>query len=163
MDFNTYSVIQKPPWYALTHSSRVMHICVGDLTIIGSDNGLSPGWHQDLNQYWNIVNWTLMNKLQRNFYQNYDIFIQEQAFESVICEMAAILSRPQCVYIMFNEGTNLTHYFISIEIQETSTPRDKYFPLFHLYWVASITLKQLTHCGWGMDIYISKLGHHWFR
>ena len=30
---------------ALTHWGRVMHICVGDLTIIGSDNGLSPGWN----------------------------------------------------------------------------------------------------------------------
>ena len=30
----------------LTHWGRVMHICVGDLTIIGSDNGLSPGRRQ---------------------------------------------------------------------------------------------------------------------
>ena len=30
----------------LTHWGRVMHICVGKLTIIGSDNGLSPGRRQ---------------------------------------------------------------------------------------------------------------------
>ena len=30
----------------LTHWGRVTHICVSKLTIIGSDNGLSPGWHQ---------------------------------------------------------------------------------------------------------------------
>ena len=30
----------------LTHWSRVTHICVGNLTIIGSDNGFSPGWRQ---------------------------------------------------------------------------------------------------------------------
>ena len=30
----------------LTHWGRVTHICVGDLTIIGSDNGLSPGQRQ---------------------------------------------------------------------------------------------------------------------
>ena len=48
-------------------------------------------------QCWNIVKWTLRNKLQWNFNQNFSIFIQENAFESVICEMAAILSRPQCV------------------------------------------------------------------
>ena len=30
----------------LTHWGRVMHICVSDLTSIGSDNGLSPGWRQ---------------------------------------------------------------------------------------------------------------------
>ena len=31
---------------SLTHWGRVTHICVSDLTIIGSDNGLSPGRHQ---------------------------------------------------------------------------------------------------------------------
>ena len=30
----------------LTHWGRVTHICVGKLTIIGSDNGLSPGRRQ---------------------------------------------------------------------------------------------------------------------
>ena len=30
----------------LTHWGRVRHICVGNLTIIGSDNGLSPGRRQ---------------------------------------------------------------------------------------------------------------------
>ena len=30
----------------LTHRGRVTHICVGKLTIIGSDNGLSPGQRQ---------------------------------------------------------------------------------------------------------------------
>ena len=38
-----------------------------------------------------------MNKLQWNFNRNSNIFIQENAFESVVCEMAAMLSRPQCV------------------------------------------------------------------
>ena len=30
----------------LTHEGRVTHICVGKLTIIGSDNGLAPGRRQ---------------------------------------------------------------------------------------------------------------------
>ena len=50
-----------------------------------------------LNQCWIIVNWTLRNKLQSNLNQNSKIFIQENAFESVVCETAAILSRPQYV------------------------------------------------------------------
>ena len=33
---------------SLTHSDRVTYICVGELTIIGSDNGLSPGRRQAL-------------------------------------------------------------------------------------------------------------------
>ena len=31
---------------ALTHWGRMMHICIIKLTIIGSYNGLSPGWRQ---------------------------------------------------------------------------------------------------------------------
>ena len=30
-------------WLSLTHWGQVTHICVGNLIIIGSDNGLSPG------------------------------------------------------------------------------------------------------------------------
>ena len=30
----------------LTHRVWVTHICVSNLTNIGSDDGLSPGWHQ---------------------------------------------------------------------------------------------------------------------
>ena len=50
-----------------------------------------------LNQCWNIVNWTLRNKLQWNFNRNSYIFIQENVLQKVVCEMASILSRPQCV------------------------------------------------------------------
>ena len=67
----------------LTHWGRVTHISIGKLTIIGSDNGLSPG--------------QLRNKLQWNFNRNSNIFIHENALENVICEMDSILSRPQCV------------------------------------------------------------------
>ena len=82
------------------------HICVGNLAIIGSDNGLSPGRRHYLNQCWNIVNWTFRNKLQWNFNRNLNIFIQENALDNVVCEMAFILSRPQCVkYLHSQIGT----------------------------------------------------------
>ena len=57
------------------------HICVSNLTIIGSVNGLVPTR--------NIISWTLRNKRQWNFNPTSSIFIQENAFESVDCEMAA--------------------------------------------------------------------------
>ena len=38
-----------------------------------------------------------MNKFQWNFNQNSNSFIHENAFEMVVCEMAAILPGPQCV------------------------------------------------------------------
>ena len=49
-----------------------------------------------LNQCWNIVNWALRNKLQWNSNLNSNIFIHKNAIESVVCEMATILSWPQC-------------------------------------------------------------------
>ena len=49
------------------------------------------------NQCCNIVNKTLRNKLQWIFSRNTNIFIQENAFESVVCKKATILYRPQWV------------------------------------------------------------------
>ena len=60
-DFNLITRVQKSPigkWdthvllfsscmdISLTHWGWLMHICISNLTIIGSDNGLSPGWCQ---------------------------------------------------------------------------------------------------------------------
>ena len=73
------------------------HICVGKPSIIGSDNGLWTAPSHYLNQSWNIVNWTLGNKLQWDFNRNSNIFIEENTFENVVCEMLFISSRPQCV------------------------------------------------------------------
>ena len=62
------------------------------LYIICADNGLVPS-----RQCWNIVNWTLRNKLQWNLNWNSHIFIQGNVFENIIWKMAAILSQPQSV------------------------------------------------------------------
>ena len=90
-DFETWLLIG---WHCLTEShqpirshirkcicliaywGRVMHICISKLNIIN-------------------VNWTLKNQLQWNF--NSYICIQENTFENVVCNMAAILPQPQCV------------------------------------------------------------------
>ena len=45
-----------------------------------------------------------MNELQWNFNQISYIFIQENAFEKVICKMAAILSQPRCVKLEETTG-----------------------------------------------------------
>ena len=39
-------VISSIAYQLLTHWGRVTHICIGNLNIIGSDNGLSPGRRQ---------------------------------------------------------------------------------------------------------------------
>ena len=72
------------------------HICVGELTIIVSDNGLSPERHQAI--IWTNAGILLIEPCGTNFSEIL-IEIHENEFESVVCEMAAILSRPQCVKI----------------------------------------------------------------
>ena len=52
-----------------------------------------------INQCWIIVNWTLANIFLWKFNQYTTIFIEENARETVVCEMASILSRPQCVKV----------------------------------------------------------------
>ena len=47
-----------------THWGRVTHICVGNLTIIGSDNGLSPGLRQAI--IWTNVGILLIQTLGTN-------------------------------------------------------------------------------------------------
>ena len=83
----------------LTHWGGVTHTCVGKSTIIASDNGLSHGRRQAniwTNAGWNIVNWTLGNKLQWNLNHKSYVSIQENPFENVVWEMAAILSQSLC-------------------------------------------------------------------
>ena len=52
-------------WENLTHWGRVMHICVGNLTIIGSDNGLSPCRRQAI--IWTNAGILLIGPLGTNF------------------------------------------------------------------------------------------------
>ena len=49
----------------LTHWSRATHICVGELTIIGSDNGLSPGRRQAI--IWTNAGILFIRTLGTNF------------------------------------------------------------------------------------------------
>ena len=75
-----------------------MHICVSNLTIIGSDNGLSPGRRQAI--IWTNNGISFIGPSGTNFSEiliKILTFFQENAFESVVWEMAAILSLPQCV------------------------------------------------------------------
>ena len=51
--------------FLLTHWGRVTHICVGNLTIIGPDNGLSPGRCQAI--IWTNAGILLIGPLGTNF------------------------------------------------------------------------------------------------
>ena len=86
----------------LTHWGRVTHICVSELTIIGSDNGLSPGRRQAI--IWNNAGLLLIGPLRTNFSENL-IEILTFSFTKMRLKVSSAKWRPFCL------GLNvLTHW-----------------------------------------------------
>ena len=83
----------------LTHWGWVTHICISKLTIIDSDNGLSPGQCQAIISTSDEI--LLIGPLGTNFsailIKIHTFSFKKILFQNVVWEMAAILSRPQCV------------------------------------------------------------------
>ena len=67
-------------WHSLTHWGRATHICVGKLTIIGSDNGLSPDRRQTI--IWTNGGTLLIGPIGTNFS---DILIEILTFSFTEC------------------------------------------------------------------------------
>ena len=85
---------------ALIHWGWVTQICVSELTINGSDKGLSLSRRPAI--IWTNAGILWTGPAGTNFSeitcpQNLYIFIQENPFENVVWKMAAILFQPQCV------------------------------------------------------------------
>ena len=77
----------------LTHWGRVTHICVGNLAITGSDNGLSPGRRQTI--IWTSAGILLIGPLGTNFSEIL-IEIQTFSFEKMHLKMSSAKWRPFC-------------------------------------------------------------------
>ena len=109
----------KTPW--LTYWGRVTHICVCNLTIFGSENGLLAPSHY-LNQSWIIVNWTPRNKFSEML-----IEIHSFSFKKIHFEMAAILSQPQCVKVADISGA------VDLQLQgQITNTKSKFAPFLRL-------------------------------
>ena len=95
-------------YHWITHWGRVTHICIGNLTIIGSDNGLSPGRRQAIT--WTNVGLLLIGPLGTNFSEMlieiHTFSIKKIHLKMSSGKMTAILSRPQCD----NKNCELCHY-----------------------------------------------------
>ena len=77
-----------------THWGRVTHICVANLTIIGSDNGLSPGWRQAI--IWTNA-WILSSgPLETNF-REISIKIQTFSFMKMVLKVSSAKWQPYCL------------------------------------------------------------------
>ena len=86
---------------SLTHWGRVMHICVSKQTIIGSDNGLSPGRHQAI--IWTNAGILLIGTLGTNFSEIL-IKIQIFLFKKMGLNVSSVKWQP------FGLGLNVLNY-----------------------------------------------------
>ena len=99
-----YQISKWTGWFDLTHWGRVTHICVGNLTIMGSDNGLSPCRHQAII----CTNAGLLligpsgTKFSEILIEIHTFSFRKIYLKNVLWTIASILSRSQCY------GTGIT-------------------------------------------------------
>ena len=81
------------PSYYLTHRGWATHICISNLTIIGSDNGLSPGQCQAI--FWTNAGILLIWPLGTNFGEMI-IEIHAFSFKKMYLTMSSVKRWPFC-------------------------------------------------------------------
>ena len=95
----------------LTHWGRVTHICVSNLTIIGSDNGLSPGRRQAIT--WTNVGILLIRPLGTNFSEML-IEIHTFSFKKIHLKMLSVKWRPFCLGLnVLTHSGRIAHLCVS--------------------------------------------------
>ena len=93
-----YCILTQLP-LKFVHWGRVVHICVNKLTIIGSDDVLSPGRRQDI--IWTSASILIIGPLGTNFnkilIEIYAFLFKKIYLKNAVRKMSAILSLPQCI------------------------------------------------------------------
>ena len=137
---------------ALTHWGRVTHICVGNLTIIGPNNGLSPGWRQAI--IWTNAGILLIGPWGTNFSEIL-IGIQAFSFKKMHLKMSSAKWRPFCLglnvliitcqhtcyFTAFpNKHARMCRYWIRIETMRTASFQFRFSTgtFWHVYRVTGV-------------------------
>ena len=124
-----YEIWLKDVILHITHWDRVMYICVGKLTIIGSDNGLSPERRQAI--IWTNAGILLIGPLGANFSE---ILIETETFSLKKIRLK-MLSAKCC---SFRLGlTVLTQFSITSQLQSGAVI--KQFNMAWCYILAAMT------------------------
>ena len=117
----------------LSHWDRAAHICVSKLIIIGSDNGLSPGWRQ-------TIIWTnagiLLIEPQWTKFSKILIEIQTFSFKKMHLKTSSAKWR------LFCRGLKVLHHE---NREKASKP-----PIGHIYLVKKIVLTSQWCTLWGV-------------
>ena len=117
----------------LTHWGRVTHICVSKLTIIASDNGLSPDRRQTI--IWTNAGLLLIEPLVTNFSETL-IKILIFSFKKMRLKVSSAKRRPFCLNGCVNGCCPVWHDHLVID----KTP---YHPKF---WVPVPVGMMVYHC-----------------
>ena len=125
--------------HILPHCVWVTYICISKLNIIGSDNGLLPGWCQAI--IWtnagNIVYWTLRYIFQWNLHWNSYIFIQRKCIWK--CHFVSASMCENLAPIMYSE---LRHHWCKERLVACLTPSHY---LNHCRFIVTWTLRNKLH------------------
>ena len=98
----------------LTHWGRVTHICVGKLTIIGSDNGLSPERRQAI--IWTNVGILLIRPLGTNF-SEFLVEILIFSFKKMRLKLSSAKWRPFCLGLNeLRKHTACNHFIFLLHV-----------------------------------------------
>ena len=146
----------------LNHWGRVTHICVSELTIIGSDNGLSPGRRQAI--IWTNAGILLIGPLGTNCSEIL-IAILTSSFKKMRLKVSSAKWRPFCLGLNVLKRTwpYYTHNILTGE-HSLSPGRfgwhlDMYF-LILFYWLTALDLLMFSdEC----NITLLIISQHWFR
>ena len=127
------------PFRVLTHWGRVTHIFVSTLTTIGSDNGLSPGWHQAI--IWTNAGILWIGPLGTNFSEIL-IKIYTFSFKKMHLKMSSGKWRPFCLSlnVLMGYDTVCGDFWIPGVYLMLLAIHTKYFPMPIRF--ASVALEQ---------------------
>ena len=122
----------------LSHWGRVTHICVSKLTIIGSDNGLSPGRRQAI--IWTNARILLIRPLGTNFNE---ILLEILAFSFIKMRLKVTSAkwRPFCLGLNVLYDIWRLFWWIYLDAKHMT----KYLQMKH------IDIRQLEHQGMEME------------
>ena len=125
----------------LTHWGRETHICVGNLTIIGSDNGLSPGRRRAI--IWNNAGILLIGPLRTNF-SEISIEVHIFSFKKMYLKMSSGNWQPSCpgLNVLINKDSQSHHTLLL-------TPQADHPPMW------------LTQVDWSLHLVYTD--YNWFR
>ena len=115
----------------LTHWGRVTHIFVGKLTIIGPDNGLSPGRRQAI--IWTNARIVLIGPWGTNFSEIF-IYIQAFSFKKMHLKMSSAKWRPFCL------GLNVLRQHLYTQSAPATNFTDTFSITIHIWWESSFPM-----------------------